>query len=163
MARAFGLAEGGAERGRSHVGKGGGSFCSHACFPSIIHHPILNTCFFIAMLVFLSILFLPFCIFPYLFYIKNIKASLRESLYIAKIREPNSGSTAPWIRYSHCDRKTSPLKPLPRRHGFTILTATAKPPLELLPRRRGITILITATAKPPWNHFHGAVDSLFSL
>ena len=67
VARTFGVAEGGAERRRSHVGKGGGSFCSRARFPSNIHHPIQNTflhrnaCFsiyFIPTFLHFSLLFL---------------------------------------------------------------------------------------------------------
>ena len=40
VAPMFGVAEGGAKQRRSHVEKGEGSFCSCACFPFIIIHPI---------------------------------------------------------------------------------------------------------------------------
>ena len=51
-------------------------------------------------------------------------------------------STAPWFRYPHCGRPNPSTESLPRRRGFTILTATDQ---------------------TPWIHFHGATDSLISL
>ena len=90
---------------------------------------------------------------------------------------------APWDRYSHCDRETSPwnhfhsamgslssLRPTKPLRGIASTASRfhyphcdrPNPSSESLSRRRDFTIL-TATDQTPWIHFHGATDSLISL
>ena len=165
VARMFGVAEGGAEQRRSHVGKGEGSFCLYARFPFIIIHSY-NTRFFTSRRLFF---------FFYLFY--TYFSAFFSALFILKYQCVTMRIPL------HCENKKT-YKVSPRHRGIAILTATAKPPLgitctapwfrfphcgrpdpsvESLPRRRGFTILTGTDQTPSWNQFHGAVVSLSSL
>ena len=69
-------------------------------------------------------------------------------------------STAPWFRYPHCGRPNPFTESLPRRRGFTILTATDQTPWIHFHGTTDSLISLRPPNTPSWNHFHGAMDPL---
>ena len=69
-------------------------------------------------------------------------------------------STASQFHYPHCDRPIPFVESLPRRRGFTILTATDQTPWIHFHGATDSLFSLRPPYTPPWNHFHGAVDPL---
>ena len=84
------------------------------------------------------------------------------SLSSLRLTKPLPGITSmvSQFNYPHCDRPIPFVESLPRRCGFTILTATNQTPWIHFHGATDSRFMLQPPNTPPWNYFHGAMDPL---